>query len=76
MPKLFSYRQYTILAPTDDAFKKLPKGLYDKLVKTPAMFEQLLNNHFIRSTPNAPYTYADFTKAAKGTKVSEGRMGR
>ena len=69
MPKLFSYRQYTLLAPTDDAFRKLPKGLYDKLVNNPVIFEELLNSHFVRTTPDAPYTYATLTKAKTGTKV-------
>lgn len=70
MPKLFSYRQYTLLAPTDAAFKKLPAGMADKLVKNADVFEQLLNNHYIRTTPAAPLTAADIAKAKTGTQVS------
>jgi uncharacterized surface protein with fasciclin (FAS1) repeats len=38
---------FTVFAPTDEAFKKLPVGAYDKLVKTLGKFRAILTYHAI-----------------------------
>jgi uncharacterized surface protein with fasciclin (FAS1) repeats len=39
---------FTVFAPTDEAFKKLPSGSYDLLRKDPARFKAVLNYHVVR----------------------------
>src|ERR1039457_5028595 len=39
---------FTVFAPTDEAFKKLPSGSYDLLRKDPAKFKAVLNYHVVR----------------------------
>src|ERR1035438_939588 len=38
---------FTVFAPTDEAFKKLPSGSYDLLRKDPAKFKAVLNYHVV-----------------------------
>jgi uncharacterized surface protein with fasciclin (FAS1) repeats len=38
---------YTIFAPTDEAFKKLPAGAWDGLLKDPAKLKAVLSYHVI-----------------------------
>src|SRR5579859_1846848 len=38
---------YTVFAPTDEAFKKLPSGAYDALLKDSARLKAVLNYHVI-----------------------------
>ena len=38
---------FTVFAPTDDAFKKLPKGLVDKLLKNPTLLKRILLHHVV-----------------------------
>ena len=39
--------EYTVFAPTDEAFAKLPAGKLDALLKDPAQLQQLLKHHII-----------------------------
>lgn len=39
--------RYTVLAPTDDAFAKLPSGALDSLMKDQAKLQQVLKTHII-----------------------------
>jgi uncharacterized surface protein with fasciclin (FAS1) repeats len=41
---------FTVFAPTDEAFKRLPSGSYDLLRKDPARFKAVLNYHVVRGT--------------------------
>jgi uncharacterized surface protein with fasciclin (FAS1) repeats len=38
---------FTVFAPTDDAFKKLPTGAYDELLKDTGKLKAILNYHVI-----------------------------
>jgi len=38
---------FTVFAPTDEAFKKLPSGAYDALLKDPAKLKAILNYHVV-----------------------------
>jgi uncharacterized surface protein with fasciclin (FAS1) repeats len=38
---------FTIFAPTDEAFKKLPSGAYDALLKDSAKLKAILNYHVV-----------------------------
>ncbi|RYG47502.1 fasciclin domain-containing protein [bacterium] len=38
---------FTVLAPTDAAFKKLPKALVDKVTSDPALLKKILTYHVI-----------------------------
>jgi uncharacterized surface protein with fasciclin (FAS1) repeats len=37
-----------VFAPTDDAFKKLATGVYDRLLKDTGKFKAILNYHVVR----------------------------
>jgi uncharacterized surface protein with fasciclin (FAS1) repeats len=39
--------EYTVFAPTDDAFSKLPPGKLEALLKDPAQLQQVLKDHII-----------------------------
>src|ERR1700680_1310556 len=39
---------FTVFAPTDEAFKKLPSGAYDKLLKDSAKLKAVLNYHVVK----------------------------
>lgn len=39
--------EYTVFAPTDEAFVKLPPGKLDALLKDPAQLQQLLKHHIV-----------------------------
>jgi uncharacterized surface protein with fasciclin (FAS1) repeats len=38
---------FTVFAPTDDAFRKLPTGTYDALLKDPVKLKAILNYHVV-----------------------------
>jgi uncharacterized surface protein with fasciclin (FAS1) repeats len=38
---------FTVFAPTDDAFKKLPAGAYDRLLKDSGKLKAVLNYHVV-----------------------------
>ena len=38
---------FTIFAPTDEAFKKLPAGAYDNLLKDAGKLKAILNHHVV-----------------------------
>jgi uncharacterized surface protein with fasciclin (FAS1) repeats len=38
---------FTVFAPTDEAFKKLPAGAYDNLLKDPGKLKAVLNYHIV-----------------------------
>ena len=66
MVEMFNYHQYTILAPTDEAFRKLPKWKQDKLFKSTNLVSFLLQ-HYVRTLPPREYNYLRGLPA--GTKV-------
>jgi uncharacterized surface protein with fasciclin (FAS1) repeats len=39
--------EYTVFAPTDEAFSKLPPGKLDALMKDPAQLQQVLKHHIV-----------------------------
>ena len=39
--------EYTVFAPTDEAFSKLPPGKLDALLKDPAQLQQVLKHHIV-----------------------------
>jgi uncharacterized surface protein with fasciclin (FAS1) repeats len=41
---------FTVFAPTDEAFRKLPSGAYDALVKDTAKLKTILQYHVIQGT--------------------------
>jgi uncharacterized surface protein with fasciclin (FAS1) repeats len=41
---------FTVLAPTDEAFKKLPAGTYDTLLKDTSKLKAVLNYHIVAGT--------------------------
>lgn len=66
MPKMLSYDQFTILAPTDAAFKKLPNGTLDKLASNPDVLAELVYLHFL---PGGLRTYDSLLKLAPLVQV-------
>ena len=62
---------FTVLAPTDDAFAKLPAGTVDALLKDPAKLKDILLYHVISGKEMA----ADVTKM-KSAKTVEGKNVR
>ena len=69
MPKLFSYRQYTLLIPTDDAFRAMDQDTWQGMIVNNATMVDFLYLHYIRNSP--PLTYDDLDSAPDGTEVSE-----
>jgi uncharacterized surface protein with fasciclin (FAS1) repeats len=39
--------EYTVFAPTDEAFSKLPAGKLDALLKDPTQLQQILKHHIV-----------------------------
>ena len=66
MPKMLSYDQYTILAPTDAAFGKIAKDKLDALYANPDLLAEVVYLHFL---PGKLLKFADFSKMAPVTKV-------
>ena len=62
---------FTVLAPTDEAFAKLPAGTVDALLKDPAKLKDILLYHVISGKEMA----ADVT-GMKSAKTVEGKMVR
>jgi uncharacterized surface protein with fasciclin (FAS1) repeats len=46
-PQLRGGTQYTVFAPTDDAFGRLPGARRDSLLRDPAALEALVRNHLV-----------------------------
>lgn len=62
---------FTVLAPTDEAFAKLPPGTVDALLKDPAKLKNILLYHVIPAKAMA----AD-VMTMKSAKTAEGKMVR
>ena len=50
--------QYTVFAPTDDAFGRIPGARRDSLLRDPALLESLIRNHVVEGRLTARETRA------------------
>jgi uncharacterized surface protein with fasciclin (FAS1) repeats len=60
---------YTVFAPTDDAFKKLPAGVLEKLLANPAKLADVLKYHVVSGNVGAAQV---LTMNGKDVKTLEG----
>jgi uncharacterized surface protein with fasciclin (FAS1) repeats len=58
---------FTVFAPTDEAFKKLPKGALEKLLKDKKKLAKVLQNHVVQGK-------FDLAKAKDATTLSGGKL--
>jgi uncharacterized surface protein with fasciclin (FAS1) repeats len=61
---------YTVFAPTDEAFGKLPAGALDGLLKEPAKLKQVLLLHVV----SGRVTAADVSKLSSATTLEGGAL--
>ena len=61
---------FTVFAPTDEAFKKLPAGAYDKLAKDAGKLKAVLNYHVVSGHLMAGDLKSGEVATAQGTPLS------
>lgn len=61
---------FTVFAPTDDAFKKLPPGAYDSLLKDPGKLKAILNYHVVSGYLMARDLKSGGVATAQGTPLT------
>jgi uncharacterized surface protein with fasciclin (FAS1) repeats len=61
---------YTFFAPTDDAFKKLPKGELESLLKDKAGLASIINLHVIRGSLLAKDIKPQESKSVQGATLT------
>jgi uncharacterized surface protein with fasciclin (FAS1) repeats len=62
----YSPGPYTVFAPTDDAFKQLPNGLFGQLMRDKSLLTQVLTGHVVQGK----VTSADIIRSRKGSVMS------
>jgi uncharacterized surface protein with fasciclin (FAS1) repeats len=61
---------FTVFAPTDEAFKKLPAGAYDRLLKDAGKLKAILNYHVISGYFMARDLKSGEVTTAQGTSLT------
>ena len=61
---------YTLFAPTDEAFAKLPKATLDALAANKDLLKQVLNNHIVAGSLKAADLKAGDLKTLNGTSIT------
>jgi uncharacterized surface protein with fasciclin (FAS1) repeats len=61
---------FTVFAPTDDAFKKLPAGAYDNLLKDSGKLKAVLNYHVVSGHLMSRDLKAGGVATAQGTPLT------
>jgi uncharacterized surface protein with fasciclin (FAS1) repeats len=61
---------FTVFAPTDEAFKKLPAGAYDRLLKDASKLKAVLNYHVVSGYFMARDLKAGEVATAQGTPLT------
>ena len=61
---------FTLFAPTDEAFKKLPTGAYDKLLKDAGKLKAVLNYHVVSGHLMAADLKSGEVATAQGTALT------
>ena len=61
---------FTVFAPTDEAFKKLPAGAYDNLLKDAGKLKAILNYHVVPGYRMARDLKSGEVKTAQGTQLT------
>ena len=61
---------FTLIAPTDAAFKKMDPTTLDKISKSPEVLKQLLQYHFIDGRVTSKDLAAGFVATAEGSQVA------
>jgi uncharacterized surface protein with fasciclin (FAS1) repeats len=61
---------FTVFAPTDEAFKKLPAGAYDNLLKDASKLKAILNYHVVSGYFMARDLKSGETATAQGTPLT------
>src|SRR5215471_665509 len=64
-------QRFTLLAPTNEAFDKLPKGEYDALIKNPAMLKRFLAGHLFAGKVLFKNLFEPATPAEQGQKLTK-----
>ena len=61
---------FTLIAPTDAAFKKMDPGTLDKISKSPEVLKQLLQYHLVDGRVTSKDLSAGFVATAEGSQVA------
>src|SRR5579872_1359877 len=61
---------FTVFAPTDEAFKKLPAGVYDNLLKDAGKLKAILNYHIVSGYVMARDLKSGEVATAQGTPLT------
>jgi uncharacterized surface protein with fasciclin (FAS1) repeats len=61
---------FTVFAPTDEAFNKLPKGAWDMLLKDPAKLKEILTFHVVEGKMmSSDLAQHEYLKALSGGEL-------
>ena len=61
---------FTLVAPTDDAFKKMDPATLDKISKNPEALKALLNYHLVNGRVTSKDLTAGFVTTAEGSTMA------
>ena len=75
VPTLKSKGPFTVFAPTDEAFAKIPKADLDALLKDKAKLKAVLTYHVVSGTVMSTDLKAGDVKTVQGSNVMVGTMG-
>ncbi len=63
---------FTVFAPSDEAFAKLPSSTVDALLKDPSRLKSVLNYHIVQGRPDLRKTTSVRTLEGQNLKVENG----
>ena len=63
---------FTVFAPSDEAFAKLPASTIDALLKDPSRMKMVLNYHIVQGRPDLRKTASVRTLEGQSLKVENG----
>ncbi len=63
---------FTVFAPSDEAFAKLPASTIDALLKDPSRLKSVLNYHIVQGRPDLRKTTSVRTLEGQNLKVENG----
>jgi uncharacterized surface protein with fasciclin (FAS1) repeats len=63
---------FTVFAPSDEAFAKLPTSTVDALLKDPSRLKSVLNYHIVQGRPDLKKTTSVKTLEGQNLKIDNG----
>jgi uncharacterized surface protein with fasciclin (FAS1) repeats len=63
---------FTVFAPSDEAFAKLPTSTVDALLKDPSRLKSVLNYHIVQGRPDLKKTTSVRTLEGQNLKIDNG----